>query len=587
MELDQFIFKKLYSIVQKRRQNTAFAEHGVFLEHIAPKLTLMARAITGLPININASEREGGWQGLVFYLPESISLFSTQDLNLKLYLFRLFYLAIQMQLRIAWRETQEGGVRQRQQAAAEQSTPVLDKLFEEYPAMRQIYHELLAAWPEAPKTGSKDLSWLYGRLMRYEEPNIKNRKTLNNISPFDRKLAEQVRAETTIKAKKADEVKIISVDKKAQEDYMLTHNFEKIETVDEFDGTWRDFDGDNSLSNDQEALRELNLRHLVRVDDPVHSVYQADMLGTGTPAEAGETEPHQKHVLYPEWDYLNNTYKQDYCTVYPRSLSASDPLYYQNTIKHNRRLLIQLKKNFAILNNARLQKRRQVMGENVDLDAVTDMFADIHARHTPSEKLYIGSRKGRKELAILFLLDLSLSSDAYANGNRILDVEKQVSILFGEVFTEFEIDFQIDGFYSKTRNNTTYLTLKSFDENWNNCRFRIGAVEATGYTRIGSALRHGASLLKQNAYRKKWLILLSDGKPNDYDRYEGRYGIEDIKQAIREMRRDGIHNFAFAIEEEARYYLPQMFGENHYNILTSPVELLNALTKLYARIERN
>ena len=85
--------------------------------------------------------------------------------------------------------------------------------------------------------------------------------------------------------------------------------------------------------------------------------------------------------------------------------------------------------------------------------------------------------------------------------------------------------------------------------------------------------------------RKKWLILLSDGKPNDYDRYEGKYGIQDIKQSLREMQGDGINNYAVAIEEQAKYYLPQMFGNNHYNIISSPVEMINSLTKLYKRIE--
>jgi nitric oxide reductase NorD protein len=168
-----------------------------------------------------------------------------------------------------------------------------------------------------------------------------------------------------------------------------------------------------------------------------------------------------------------------------------------------------------------------------------------------------------------------------------MDVEKQMVILFGEVLNEHFVDFQIDGFYSKTRNNTTYITLKSFDESWQKSKMRIGAIQPSGYTRIGPALRHATALLNKRAKRKKWIILLSDGKPNDYDRYEGKYGIEDVKQALREMGADGINNFALAIEEHAKYYLPQMFGKNHYNILSSPMEMVNSLAKLYERIEHN
>ncbi|MBL4662927.1 MAG: VWA domain-containing protein, partial [Flavobacteriaceae bacterium] len=142
-------------------------------------------------------------------------------------------------------------------------------------------------------------------------------------------------------------------------------------------------------------------------------------------------------------------------------------------------------------------------------------------------------------------------------------------------------------FYSKTRNYSTYITLKSFDEDWNKAKHKIGAVEPSGYTRIGAALRHSGALLDERDSKNKWVILLSDGKPNDYDKYEGKYGINDVKQALRELNQRQINSYALAIEAQAKYYLPQMFGQNHYQILTTPVELLQALVKLYEKIKHN
>jgi nitric oxide reductase NorD protein len=40
-----------------------------------------------------------------------------------------------------------------------------------------------------------------------------------------------------------------------------------------------------------------------------------------------------------------------------------------------------------------------------------------------------------------------------------------------------------------------------------------------------------------------------------------------------------------AIEAQAKYYLPLMFGANHFEILTSPVQLLESLAKLYEKIK--
>ena len=185
----------------------------------------------------------------------------------------------------------------------------------------------------------------------------------------------------------------------------------------------------------------------------------------------------------------------------------------------------------------------------------------------------------------MVLLDISLSSDGYAAGNRVIDVEKEVSILFGEILHEFDIDFAIDGFYSKTRNFTTYLTLKDFNESWHKAKHKIGAVEPNGYTRIGPALRHAGARMDQLDAKNKWIIVLSDGKPNDYDKYEGQHGIQDIKQALRELNERKINSYALAIEAQAKYYLPQMFGQNHYQILTSPEALLKSLVKLYEKIK--
>lgn len=157
--------------------------------------------------------------------------------------------------------------------------------------------------------------------------------------------------------------------------------------------------------------------------------------------------------------------------------------------------------------------------------------------------------------------------------------------MFGEILNEFTIDFSIDCFYSKTRNYTTYLTLKDFDEDWNTAKHKVGAIEPQGYTRIGAALRHSGAMLDTRKTKNKWVILISDGKPNDYDKYEGRYGINDVRQALRELKERQINSYALAIEAKAKYYLPQMFGQNHYQILTTPNELLQSMVKLYEKIK--
>ncbi len=66
---------------------------------------------------------------------------------------------------------------------------------------------------------------------------------------------------------------------------------------------------------------------------------------------------------------------------------------------------------------------------------------------------------------------------------------------------------------------------------------RIGALKPGYYTRIGTAVRHASAQLVDQPQRKKLLLVLTDGKPNDVDHYEGRFAVEDTRKAC--GRRDG------------------------------------------------
>src|SRR5690606_8299433 len=128
---------------------------------------------------------------------------------------------------------------------------------------------------------------------------------------------------------------------------------------------------------------------------------------------------------------------------------------------------------------------------------------------------------------------------------------------------------------------------KSFDEGYNEAvGQRIAALEPERYTRAGAAIRHAsASLMKQYA-RHRLLLLLSDGKPNDVDEYEGRYGVEDMKKAVDEAKLQGVFPFCLTIDRHAAGYLQGIFGARQYALLPHaealPTVLLDWMRKLVA-----
>ncbi len=585
-EIDEYIVGKFFKHLKKSKKiSPEILARTVTLTSIKPRLTILARALTGNPIEIFPAEREGGYKNNNFFLPISFAELSTKEDNLTFYLFRILYLSVQQRLNLNWTlEEQDQPLALSQLKAFETSDDVLAILFEEFSIDKKFHTETKQHFiQKGNEKIAPDFSWMYGKWMQNEK-EVKSDSVLENFSD-KAKTANENKPLTTLKSKAVEEVVTVELDKKQQEDYVLLHNFEKAETAEEFNGTWRDFDGSDELEEYQEALEELNMKYTVRVDDTAHSVYQSDFVENTTISESAEIDANGFHLTYNEWDFSKRIYKENFCKVYPKSQQKTDSHYYKKTIAKNASTLLGLRKMLTNVNNKMQQQKRQTQGDEFDIDAITDLYVDVHSKRTPSENIYISNRKKEKDLSILILLDISLSSDGYAAGNRVIDVEKEVSILFGEILNEFNIDFCIDSFYSKTRNFSTYLTVKDFDENWNIAKNKIGAIEPNGYTRIGAALRHAGARLDTRNTKNKWVILISDGKPNDYDKYEGKYGVNDVKQALRELNNRNINSYALAIEAQAKYYLPQMFGQNHYQILTTPVELLHSLVHLYEKIK--
>ncbi|MDH5380849.1 MAG: NorD protein, partial [Cyclobacteriaceae bacterium] len=494
MDLDELLFTKIAFYFKRKRKNEAKNQtHRADLDTLRPKFTILSRAFSGQPIEVLTAEREGGWKNKSFFLPDFIGFLPTLEENISFYLFRILYLTIQQKLGFNWSNNESKTLIQDQEQALNSSLKVLHELFIEYPKLEKIHERLLDFVPviiDKNKQEKKDLSWLYGKWMVNDKDH--SVKDLVDVSG-NYKEKNLPTPKTEIKAKPSESIEVLEVDKKMQEEYVINHNFEKVETAEEFSGVWRDFDGDDTLSDDANALEELNMKHVVRVDDPAHSIYQAEFTENATIAESSEAEPKGFFKEYDEWDIKKKAYKKSFCKVFPKKVKGDYYEYYKTTVTDNKKVLNGLRKMLTNINNKYNQFPRQPTGDEFDIDALIDLYADIHSGHTPSENIYHYKKKKEKDLSILLLLDVSLSSDGYAANNRILDVEKQTALLFGEIMNEYNIDFEVAGFFSKTRNFCTYLTLKGFDEPWVKGRNNIGAVQPTGYTRIGGALRHAGS----------------------------------------------------------------------------------------------
>jgi len=191
-------------------------------------------------------------------------------------------------------------------------------------------------------------------------------------------------------------------------------------------------------------------------------------------------------------------------------------------------------------------------------------------------------RPARRELAILLLVDVSGSTDALVTKTlQVIDVEKIALLLAAEALDALGDRYAMLAFSGKGARSVQLMTIKSFAErNGPTVRGRVAALAPDANTRLGAAIRHATALLDAQTAGHRLLLILSDGKPNDIDTYQGPYGIEDSRQAINEARARDVFPFCLTVDHEDSAYLKRIFGPAGYEILPRPDHLPRVLLQV-------
>ena len=302
------------------------------------------------------------------------------------------------------------------------------------------------------------------------------------------------------------------------------------------------------------------------------------------PAAAEDDLVLDDGTLLPEWDWRKGTLLPDRCRVVSLLSRNPEPVALPLHLALPAR---RLRRQFQALVPARCWRRGQTDGQAIDIDAYLRFATDRRAGiQRDADGLYRQLHQGQRDLSCLLLADLSLSTDSWVDDrHRVIDVIRDSLLLFSEALNAGGDTFALYGFSSRKRDPIRFHTLKTFGESYNGCiRGRILAIRPGYYTRLGAAVRHAAALLRAQPAGHRLLLLLTDGKPNDLDQYEGRYGIEDTRHAVRAARREGLQPFCITIDPKGNDYLPHLFGRSGYAVIRNPSQLPGLLPALYARL---
>jgi len=300
-----------------------------------------------------------------------------------------------------------------------------------------------------------------------------------------------------------------------------------------------------------------------------------------TPVEIPRSDEDAENGLpYPEWDHRRGSYRQDWCYLRETEVEYGPENYVATTLAKYSAVLPRLRKSFEALRGEDRWLRRQLSGDEIDIDAAVDAIADSLSGREPSERLYTRLSRIDRNIAVMLMIDMSGSTKGWVN-----DAEREALVLLCQALEILGDRYAIYGFSGMTRKRCDLYRIKEFSETYSSdIERRISGISAKDYTRMGVTIRHLNKLLEATPAKTKLLITLSDGKPEDFDGYGGEYGIEDTRQALIESRRLGIHPFCITIDTEASSYLPHMYGAYNYAVVDNVRDLPLRVADVYRRL---
>ena len=338
----------------------------------------------------------------------------------------------------------------------------------------------------------------------------------------------------------------------------------------------------------------------------------------GGPLEALEPRSY----AYDEWDFRANDYRPRWCIVQERLAVSGETAFYNETMHSYAGLIEQIRRQFESVRPEMYRKvKRLPEGEDVDLDAGIEALIDLRNNMTPDERIYWRRNKDERDVAVVFLLDMSAStaeaveessreSDWNAPGDpvaytawlrarrgetarrpykRIIDVEKESMVLLMNALETIGDRYGVYGFSGFGRENVEFYVIKEVEELFSDrVKRRMDKVAPLHATRMGPAIRHATSKLAGVDAKTKFMFVISDGRPQDrgYSRegVEKEYAVQDTRMALMEARNIDITPFCLTVDRNGHDYLRTMTGDLNYEVLPDIMELPRRLPQLYKKI---
>ncbi|WGW05620.1 nitric oxide reductase activation protein NorD [Tropicibacter oceani] len=363
-------------------------------------------------------------------------------------------------------------------------------------------------------------------------------------------------------------------DQHGRKDSFIIHRFESILSWVESMNINRSVDDDDD-ENAQKAADDQDQITLSKHDRKAATRLRLHL--DLSPADA-DHEALGGEFTYPEWNHRARSYMDGHCRVL-EAPALPDPAH---VFQPDPRRIREVRRQFEALRPRRIVQPRQVDGTELDLDALLCARADLLATGRGSDRIWQSARQIERDLSVAFLIDTSRSTEAAIGDTSVIEVAREAMAALACGIDAAGDRLGIWGFSSLRRDRVFVTRCKDFDTPMGpDITANIGALKPGHYTRLGAAIRHVSAHLSDQPSARKLLIVLTDGKPNDLDHYEGQHGIEDSHMAVREARRAGQSLHGVIIDEDGQDWFARIFGRGGFSLLPNPERLTRALPDIY------
>lgn len=363
-------------------------------------------------------------------------------------------------------------------------------------------------------------------------------------------------------------------DQQTRKDSFIIHRFESILSWVESMNINRSVDDDDD-ENAQKAADDQDQITLSKHDRKAATRLRLHL--DLSPSDADHEALAGEHA-YPEWNHRARSYMEGHCRV----LDAPAQPDCNSRFAPDERRIREVRRQFEALRPRRILQPRQVDGTELDLDALLTARADLMATGRGSDRIWQSARQTERDLSVAFLIDTSRSTEAAIGDTSVIEVARETMAALAAGIDAAGDRLGIWGFSSLRRDRVFLTRCKSFDTPMSpEITANIGALKPRHYTRLGAAIRHVSAQLGEQPSARKLLIVLTDGKPNDLDHYEGQHGIEDSHMAVREARSAGHSLHGVIIDEDGQDWFARIFGRGGFTLLAQPERLTRALPDIY------